>query len=72
MPITNSKPVPRPYTDEDRARLLAPIPIRSFNTQYAGKSWGGAFPADRQAATGRRYSGDRYGYVTDHRDLDAL
>lgn len=59
---------PKLYTDEDRRRLFAPIQIRSFG----GRSWGGAFPAGRDVAIGRKHSGDRYGYVADHRDLDGL
>jgi hypothetical protein len=62
-----SKPATRrPYTEADRARLLAPIRIEHFG----GKSWGGALsdPSDRD--TSKRYAGDRYGYATDWVDLD--
>ena len=59
------KPV---YTEADRTRLLAPITIRSFG----GKSWGGAFPANRDVAVGKKYNDDRYGYATDWADLDHI
>jgi hypothetical protein len=67
MPTTKGKPASRPYTEEDRRRLLAPFAIRSFG----GKSWGGASPRSYDLAQ-RQQTGDRYGYAADHRDLDSL
>lgn len=77
MPTINGKSTPATrrratgfpveYTDEARARLLAPISIN----RIGGRSWGGAFPTSRDIGIGRKQSGDRYGYVTDWADLDA-
>jgi len=63
----------RPYTDADRARLLAPIAIRSFG----GKSWGGAVPNSLGIPTrNHRYTGeaasDRYVHSSDWSDVDHL
>jgi len=60
---------PRPYTEEDRRRLLAPI--RGAQT-YGGKTWGGAFPSNHDNRIARKSNGDRYGYVADRNDLDSL
>ena len=68
MRTPSSKPAPRPYTDEDRKRLLAPINIGKFG----GKSWGGSFPANRDTTLDRHSVDDRYGYATDWADLDSL
>jgi hypothetical protein len=58
---------PRPYTDEERARLLAPIVIH----QYGGKSWGGAAPCTVDPGSSRSKTGsERYGVSTDWADLD--
>jgi hypothetical protein len=68
-PVHSPAPGPRPYTEEDRRRLLAPI--RGAQT-YGGKSWGGAFPRNSLPVSIKRSSYDgSFGHPTD-RDLDSL
>jgi len=71
MPTIKGKLAPGPYTDADRARLLAPITIRS----YGGKSWGGLNPSNYTNGIGHRKQyadGDRYSHTCDWPDLDTL
>ena len=66
MPTTSGKP--RPYTDEERAALLAPITIR----QFGGKSWGGRIPYAKDFRVGHKVASEdeRYGDAGDWIDLD--
>ncbi len=57
----------RPYTEEDRRRLLAPINI----TNFGGKSHAGS-TTNRDVNLGKRQQGDRYGYAGDWADLDRI
>lgn len=70
--MSKSASKPRPYTDVERARLLAPIVI----TTFGGKSWGGRVPYATllSGAPGRRRNteGDRYGNAADWSDLDGV
>lgn len=64
---TRHPSVTRPYTDEDRRRLLAPITISSFG----GKSHAGCSHASHDSLR-KGQQGDRYGFLGDWADLDRL
>jgi hypothetical protein len=62
------KRTPRPYTEEDRRRLLAPISI----SYVGGKSHAGSTSASHENAFAKRQQGDRYGFSADWADLDRI
>jgi hypothetical protein len=61
-------PTPRPYTERDRAALLAPLNIGSFG----GKSWGGVSHTKHDHIRPGQTGEGRYGWTGDWPDLDQL